>query len=639
MGEFFLYSKNYIIYVYTPTLRRYFFGLNMNTRQDVRNVAIIAHVDHGKTTIVDSLLKLAGQFKVKQDEAQETVLDSNPLERERGITILSKCTAVNYKGYTVNIVDTPGHADFGSEVERVLKMVDGALLLVDAVEGPMPQTRFVLRKALALGLKPIVVINKMDRDHIRPSEVVDEVFELFMELGANDEQLDFPILYASGRGGWASTEIDKPGTDIAPIFDYILKYVPAPVADETKPLQMQVTMLDYNNFLGAVGIGRILNGDIKQGQSVAMLKQNGKRVIGKAAKIERFIGLGKQEVQSAKAGDIVAISGLEGVEVGDTLCAIGAEEPLPPLVIDEPTISMDFFVNDSPFAGREGKFLTSRHLKARLEKEAQTNVGMKLEQLEGEGRFKVYGRGELHLTILIENMRREGFELAVSSPEVLYREENGKILEPMEYLILDISSDVQGAVFELVGKRGAKLENMVSEGENRLRLEYIIPSRALIGFKNEFLTSTRGLGIMHHSFHGYFPKVDVPPLRSNGVLIAKEAGTTTSYALNALQDGGQMFLGPGVQVYEGMIIGQNSRDNDLVVNPCKAKRMSNMRSKAADDALVLTPPRIMSLEQAVEYIAPDELVEITPTSVRLRKKILNIHERRKASRKEEAAEE
>lgn len=611
----------------------------MNTRQDVRNVAIIAHVDHGKTTIVDSLLKLAGQFKVKQDEAQETVLDSNPLERERGITILSKCTAVNYKGYTVNIVDTPGHADFGSEVERVLKMVDGALLLVDAVEGPMPQTRFVLRKALALGLKPIVVINKMDRDHIRPSEVVDEVFELFMELGANDAQLDFPILYASGRGGWASNEIDKPGTDIAPIFDAILKYVPAPVADETKPLQMQVTMLDYNNFLGAVGIGRILNGDIKQGQSVVMLKQDGKRVIGKAAKIERFIGLGKQEVESAKAGDIVAISGLEGVEVGDTLCAVGAEEALPPLVIDEPTISMDFFVNDSPFAGREGKFLTSRHLKARLEKEAQTNVGMKLEQLEGEGRFKVYGRGELHLTILIENMRREGFELAVSSPEVLYKEENGKILEPMEYLILDISSDVQGAVFELVGKRGAKLENMVSEGENRLRLEYIIPSRALIGFKNEFLTSTRGLGIMHHSFHGYYPKVDVPPLRSNGVLIAKEAGVTTSYALNALQDGGQMFLGPGVQVYEGMIIGQNSRDNDLVVNPCKAKRMSNMRSKAADDALVLTPPRIMSLEQAVEYIAPDELVEITPTSVRLRKKILNIHERRKASRKEEAAEE
>ena len=611
----------------------------MNTRQDVRNVAIIAHVDHGKTTIVDSLLKLAGQFKVKQDEAQETVLDSNPLERERGITILSKCTAVNYKGYTVNIVDTPGHADFGSEVERVLKMVDGALLLVDAVEGPMPQTRFVLRKALALGLKPIVVINKMDRDHIRPSEVVDEVFELFMELGANDAQLDFPILYASGRGGWASNEIDKPGTDIAPIFDAILKYVPAPVADETKPLQMQVTMLDYNNFLGAVGIGRILNGDIKQGQSVVMLKQDGKRVMGKAAKIERFIGLGKQEVESAKAGDIVAISGLEGVEVGDTLCAAGAEEALPPLVIDEPTISMDFFVNDSPFAGREGKFLTSRHLKSRLEKEAQTNVGMKLEQLEGEGRFKVYGRGELHLTILIENMRREGFELAVSSPEVLYKEENGKILEPMEYLILDISSDVQGAVFELVGKRGAKLENMVSEGENRLRLEYVIPSRALIGFKNEFLTSTRGLGIMHHSFHGYYPKVDVPPLRSNGVLIAKEAGVTTSYALNALQDGGQMFLGPGVQVYEGMIIGQNSRDNDLVVNPCKAKRMSNMRSKAADDALVLTPPRIMSLEQAVEYIAPDELVEITPTSVRLRKKILNIHERRKASRKEEAAEE
>ncbi|MDR0952662.1 MAG: translational GTPase TypA [Elusimicrobiota bacterium] len=611
----------------------------MNTRKDVRNVAIIAHVDHGKTTIVDALLKISGQFKVKQDGAQETVLDSNPLERERGITILAKCTSVNYKGYTVNIVDTPGHADFGSEVERVLKMVDGAILMVDAVEGPMPQTRFVLRKALALGLRPIVVINKMDREHADPSAAVDDVFELFMELGADDKQLDFPILYASGRDAWASTNMEERGKDITPLFDSIITHVPPPPADETKPLQMQITMLDYNNFLGHIGIGRILNGSVNRGQSVVLLKQNGVKVMAKAAKIERFLGLGKEEVESAKAGDIVAISGLEGVDVGDTLTHPDFPTPLPPITIDEPTISMDFFVNDSPFAGREGKFLTSRHLKARLEKEAQTNVGLKVEQLEGEGRFKVSGRGELHLTILIENMRREGFELAVSSPEVIYKEENGVILEPMEYLILDITSELQGAVFELVSGRGAKLENMVSEGENRLRLEYILPSRALIGFKNDFLTSTRGKGIMHHSFYGYFPKVDLPPLRSNGVLIAKEPGETTAYAINSLQEGGQLFVAPGVKVYEGMIVGQNSRDNDLVVNPNKTKRLSNMRSKAADDALLLTPPRIMSLEQAVEYIAPDELVEITPTSIRLRKKILNVHERRRSNKKDEAENE
>jgi GTP-binding protein len=612
---------------------------NMSIRKDVRNVAIIAHVDHGKTTVVDALLKLSGQFKVKQDAAQEMVMDSNPIERERGITILSKCTSVQYHEYTVNIVDTPGHADFGSEVERVLKMVDGAILMVDAVEGPMPQTRFVLRKALSLGLRPIVVINKMDRENARPSAVVDEVFELFMELGANDKQLDFPILYASGREGWASFNMEEQGKDIAPMFEAIIKHVPAPVADENKPLQMQVTMLDYNNFLGHIGIGRILNGSITKAQSIVMIKHNGTKIAAKAVKIEKFLGLGRQETESAKAGDIVAISGLEGVDVGDTICHPDNPEALPPMTIDEPTISMDFFVNDSPFAGREGKFLTSRHLKARLEKEAQTNVGLKVEQLEGEGRFKVSGRGELHLTILIENMRREFFELAVSSPEVIYKEENGKILEPMEYLILDITSDMQGAIFEMVSDRAAKLENMVSEGENRLRLEYIIPSRALIGFKNEFLTSTRGKGIMHHSFHGYFPKVDLAPLRNNGVLIAKEAGETTAYAINSLQESGQLFVGPGVKVYEGMIVGQNSRDNDLVVNPNKTKRLSNMRSKAADDALLLVPPRIMSLEQAVEYIAPDELVEITPTSIRLRKKILSIHERRRASKKEEAESE
>ena len=607
-----------------------------NTRQDVRNVAIIAHVDHGKTTIVDSLLKFAGEFNVKEDQAQETVLDSNPLERERGITILAKCTSIEYKNHTINIVDTPGHADFGSEVERVLRMVDGAILMVDAVEGPMPQTRFVLRKALALGLKPIVVINKMDREHVRPSEVVDEVFNLFMELGATDEQLDFPIIYASGRAGWASLKMEEKGKDIAPILDTILSHVPAPLAMPDAPLQMQVTMLDYNKFLGHVGIGRILAGKVSRGQSVVLIHHDGSTTPAKAVKIERFMGLGKQDLASASAGDIVSIAGLEGVDVGDTICQPDALKALPPLSIDEPTMSMDFMVNDSPFSGKEGKFVTSRHLKNRLEKEAQTNVGLKVEQLEGEGRFKVYGRGELHLTILIESMRREGFELAVSSPEVIYKEENGQILEPMEYLILDIKSEFQGAVFTMLGTRAAKLENMVSEGEDRLRLEYLIPSRALIGFKNEFLTNTRGTGIMHHSFKGFYPKVNVPPLRHNGVLIAKEDGETTPYALFALENNGELFLGPNVKVYAGEIVGQNSRDNDLVVNPCKAKHLSNMRSKASDESYTLTPPRVMSLEQAVEYIAPDELVEITPTSLRLRKKILS-HLLRK--RNERASEE
>ena len=602
-------------------------------REDVRNVAIIAHVDHGKTTIVDSMLKVAGQWNVKQDQAQDMVLDSDPIERERGITILAKCTSINYNNCTINIVDTPGHADFGSEVERVLKMVDGAILMVDAAEGPMPQTRFVLRKALSLGLNPIVVINKMDKPQANPNKAIDDIFDLFIKLGATDKQLDFPIFYASGREGWASTKIDKKGTDVAPLLDGILKYVPAPEADKDKPLQMQITMIDYNNFLGRVGIGRILNGSIKKGQTVLLVNKDETKQ-AKAVKMEKFLGLSKVEVEEAWAGDIVSISGLEGLKVGDTVCQIDNPLPLEPLAIDEPTISMDFLVNDSPFAGREGKFLTSRHLKARLEKEAQTNVGLKVEELEGEGRFKVSGRGELHLTVLIENMRREGFELAVSSPEVIFKEVDGQICEPMEYLILDIDSDFQGVVFELIGKRSAKLENMVSEGKDHLRLEYIVASRALIGFKNEFLTATKGTGIMHHSFYGYLPKADISSLRGNGVFIAMAAGKTTAYALHNLEDGGEMFVGPGEEVYEGMIVGQNSRERDLVVNPCKPKKLSNMRSKAADEALTLTPHRVMSLEQSVEYIAPDELVEITPDSLRLRKKILNALDRKRTARNE-----
>ena len=610
----------------------------MSTREDIRNVAIIAHVDHGKTTIVDSMLKVAGQWTVKRDEVQDMVLDSDPIERERGITILAKCTSIKYKDHTINIVDTPGHADFGSEVERVLKMVDGAILMVDAAEGPMPQTRFVLRKALELGLSPMVVINKMDKPQANASKAIDDIFELFMKLGATDKQLDFPIFYASGREGWASTKIDVKGTDVSPLLDGILKYVPAPQADTDKHLQMQITMIDYNNFLGRVGIGRILNGSIKKGQTVLLVNKDGSTQ-AKAVKIEKFLGLSKVEVEQAFAGDIVSISGLEGLKVGDTICESDNPLPLDPLSIDEPTISMDFLVNDSPFAGREGKFLTSRHLKARLEKEAQTNVGLKVEELEGEGRFKVSGRGELHLTVLIENMRREGFELAVSSPEVIFKEVDGQICEPMEYLILDIDSDFQGLVFELIGKRSAKLENMVSEGSDHLRLEYIVPSRALIGFKNEFLTATKGTGIMHHSFYGYLPKADISSLRGNGVFIAMAPGKTTAYALHNLEDGGQMFVGAGEEVYEGMIVGQNSRERDLVVNPCKPKKLTNMRSKAADEALTLTPHRVMSLEQAVEYIAPDELVEITPSSLRLRKKILSALDRKGTARNERVEEE
>ena len=604
-------------------------------RNDLRNVAIIAHVDHGKTTLVDAMLKHTGAFNVKQDAAQEAVLDSNPLERERGITILAKCTSVPYKDHIINIVDTPGHADFGSEVERILQMVDSAILLVDAVDGPMPQTRFVLRKALSLGLVPIVVINKMDRPNINPAAALNAVFSLFIDLGASDPQLEFPVLYASGKGGWASDTATTTGKDVGPLFEMILRHVPPPIANPDKSLQMQITMLDHSNFVGQIGIGRIISGNLKKGENLALVKSTGTITPCKAMRIEKFVGLGRKEVDMAEAGDIVAVAGLDGVNVGDTLCSANDPQPLDPLSIDEPTISMEIMVNDSPLAGREGKFVTSRHLQARLEKEARTNVGLRLEIMEGEGRFKVSGRGELHLTILIETMRREGFEMAVTAPEVIFKEENGKVMEPMEYLILDILSINQGAVYELLGPRGAKLENMTTEGSDRLRLEYLIPSRSLIGFKSEFLTSTRGTGIMHHSFHGYYPRISVPPLRRNGVFIAKEAGQTSSYALYSLQNGGELFLGIGVTVYDGMVVGQNSRDNDLVVNPCKTKKLTNMRTKAAEEAMVLTPPRNMSLEQAIDYIAPDELVEITPKSFRIRKKILTHHLRKRSERPEE----
>ncbi|OGR61098.1 MAG: GTP-binding protein TypA [Elusimicrobia bacterium GWA2_69_24] len=608
-------------------------------RQDVRNIAIIAHVDHGKTTLVDGMLRQTGEFTVKADEAQEAVLDSNPIERERGITILSKCTSVPYKGHTLNIVDTPGHADFGSEVERILQMVDGALLLVDAVDGPMPQTRFVLRKALQLGLAPIVVINKLDRANARPHKVLDMVFSLFVDLGASDPQLDFPIIYAAGKEGWATLNSDQPGKDLAPLFEVILQHVPPPAAHAEKPLQMLVTMVDYSSYLGQIGVGRIVNGKVSKAQGVVVVKPGGKITPCKVTRLERFFGLTRREVDSALAGDIVAVAGLTGVEVGDTLALPEFPESLPPLAIDEPTLSMEFLINDSPFAGTEGKFVTSRHLKARLEKEQVTNVGLKIEELPGEGKFKVSGRGELHLTILIETMRREGYELAVSRPEVVYREEEGKVLEPTEYLVIDIPGSYQGVVFDNIGRRGGTMKNMTSEGADRLRLEYVVPSRALIGFKSEFLTQTKGEGIMHHSFHGYGPKSGELGTRGNGVFVCKETGLTTGYALYNLQDRAVMFLGPGVKVYEGMICGQNSRGNDLVVNPCKLKAMSNMRSKATDDALVLTPPRLLTLEQAIEFIAEDELVEVTPRSIRLRKKVRDYSNRKRVERIEEREEE
>ncbi|MBI4051946.1 MAG: translational GTPase TypA [Elusimicrobia bacterium] len=606
----------------------------MSNRSKIRNIAIIAHVDHGKTTLVDAMLQQTGEFHVKVEEAQETVLDSNPLERERGITILSKCTSVPYQGHTINIVDTPGHADFGSEVERILRMVDGALLLVDAVDGPMPQTKFVLRKALQLGLVPIVIINKMDRPNAQPTQALNQIFSLFIDLGATDPQLEFPVLYASGKQGWVTPEPHTPSQNLTPLFDTILRFVPQPQADKTKPLQMLVTMLDQNSFVGKIGIGRIVNGVISKGQAAVVAKPGGKTVPCKINRLERFFGLSRREVDSAEAGDIVAVAGLEEVEVGDTLASPDHPVALPPLVIEQPTLSMEFLVNDSPFAGQEGKFVTSRHLKARLLQEARTNVGLKIEELPGEGKFKVSGRGELHLTILIETMRREGFELAVSRPEVIYKEENGQRLEPTEYLVLDIHKDQQGAVFESLGRRGGQMADMKNEGADRLRLEYTIPSRSLIGFKSEFLTLTRGTGIMHHSFHGYAPKAGDVAIRTNGVLIAMEAGATTGYALFNLQDRAQMFMGPGISVYEGMIVAQNSRENDMVVNPCKTKHLTNMRSKASDEAIVLTPPRQFSLEQAIEFIAEDELVEVTPKSIRLRKKILKRAERKRSEKEE-----
>jgi GTP-binding protein len=610
-------------------------------RPDLRNIAIIAHVDHGKTTLVDKLLVQAGTFAAHQHIA-ERVMDSNDLERERGITILAKNCSIAYAGHHINIVDTPGHADFGGEVERVLGMVDGVLLLVDAVEGPMPQTRFVTLKALQQGLKPIVVVNKLDRPGARPEWVVNATFDLFDKLGANDQQLDFPVVYASALHGWATLDVAEakrgPGTNASmrPLFETILAAVPEPEGDVGGPLQFQVSALDYSSYLGRLGIGRVRRGELRPGQEVAVL--NGPLAAGEAPKKAKvvqvlgFSGLERAPVTSARAGDIVLVTGIDELAIGTTLASLDVPEALPPIVVDEPTLSMYFQVNTSPLAGREGKYVTSRNLRERLVKELLTNMALRVEETADTDVFLVSGRGELHLTILIENMRREGFELAVSRPRVVLRHVGGVTCEPYETLSVDVEEAHQGAVMEALGARRADLTDMQSDGQGRTRLTYRVPARGLIGFQGEFMNLTRGTGLMSHVFDNYAPAKGDVPERRNGVLVSAEDGAAVAYALWKLQERGRMFVSPGEMLYEGMIIGIHSRDNDLVVNPIKGKQLTNIRASGKDEAIALTPPIELTLEYAVEFIADDELVEVTPKSIRIRKRFLNEHLRKKASR-------
>ncbi|BDT57920.1 GTP-binding protein [Massilia varians] len=607
-----------------------------DTKRAIRNIAIIAHVDHGKTTLVDQLLRQSGTFR--ENQAVDTrVMDSGDIEKERGITILSKNCAVEYEGTHINIVDTPGHADFGGEVERVLSMVDSVLLLVDAQEGPMPQTRFVTRKALALGLKPIVVVNKVDRPGARPDWAINQTFELFDKLGATDEQLDFPIVYASGLNGYAGLDESVRGGDMKPLFDAILKYVPVRDDNPDGPLQMQITSLDYSSYVGKIGIGRINRGRIKPGMDVLVLNgQDDKNPVkGRINQVLNFKGLERVQVEEAVAGDIVLINGIEDIGIGVTVTAVDTPEALPMLTVDEPTLTMNFMVNTSPLAGREGKFVTSRQLRDRLERELKSNVALRVLPTDDDTIFEVSGRGELHLTILLENMRREGFELAVSRPRVVFKEIDGVKCEPYENLTVDVEEVNQGGVMEELGRRRGDLQNMESDGKGRVRLEYLIPARGLIGFQGEFMTLTRGTGLMSHVFHEYAPvdtsKGDLAG-RRNGVLISQDDGAAVAYAIWKLQDRGRMFVEHNTPVYEGMIIGIHSRDNDLVVNPIKGKQLTNVRSSGTDEAVRLVPPIQMSLEYAVEFIEDDELVEITPKSIRLRKRFLKEHERKKASR-------
>ncbi|HBU85467.1 MULTISPECIES: translational GTPase TypA [Paenibacillus] len=611
----------------------------MHSREHIRNIAIIAHVDHGKTTLVDKLLQQSGTFR-DHETVQERAMDSNDLERERGITILAKNTAITYKDYLINIVDTPGHADFGGEVERIMKMVDGVLLVVDAYEGCMPQTKFVLRKALEHNLTPIVVVNKIDRPAARPTEVIDEVLDLFIELGANDQQLEFPVVYASALNGTSSMDNDpaKQDDNMMAIYNTIVSHIPHPTENVEEPLQFLVTLMDYNEYLGRIAIGRVNRGVIRQGQSVTVIMRDGKSKTARIEKLFGFQGLKRIETEEAGAGDIVAIAGIKDINIGETIADPNNPEALPVLKIDEPTLQMTFLVNNSPFAGREGKWVTSRKLRERLFKELETDVSLRVDETESPDAFVVSGRGELHLGILIENMRREGYELQVSKPEVIIKEVDGKKMEPVERLLIDIPEESMGSVMESLGARKAEMVNMVNTGSGQVRLEFLIPARGLIGYSTNFLTLTRGYGVMNHAFDSYAPVVSGQVGgRHQGVLISTETGTSTFYGMMGVEDRGTLFLEPGTEIYEGMIVGEHTRDNDIVVNICKEKQLTNVRSSGKDDTVKIKTPIIFSLEQALEYLNEDEYCEITPKSIRLRKKILNKSERERAEKQRKMA--
>ena len=599
--------------------------------RNLRNIAIIAHVDHGKTTLVDELLKQSGTLDTRSD-TETRVMDSNALERERGITILAKNTAIQYGDTHINIIDTPGHADFGGEVERILNMVDGVVLLVDAREGPMPQTKFVTSKALALGLKPIVVVNKIDREGSDPDAVVDATFDLFASLGATDEQLEFPVVYASAKNGYAMLDLSESSDNMTCLFETILEHVQPPEGDSSAPLQMLATTLDWDDYIGRIVIGRVANGHIKTGQDITVVHADASKENFRVAKLLGFHGLNRIEISEAEAGDIIAVAGIEHINIGETIAAKENPVALPVIHVDEPTLTMELHVNNSPLSGKEGKFITTRQIRDRLMKEIRTNVAMRVEETDSADIYKISGRGELHIGILLENMRREGFEMAVSRPSVIVREIDGAKQEPYEHVTIDVESEYQGAVIEKLGQRGAEMNNMQNNPDGTCRIEFMCPTRGLIGYTSEFLTDTRGTGVMHHVFHAYGPYIGKLPGRNNGVLVSMENGESVAFALWKLQDRGKMFIGAGEKLYEGMIIGIHSRDSDLVVNPIKEKKLTNVRASGKDESIDLVTPLALSLERAIEFIEDDELVEITPKSIRLRKRQLKEHERKRASR-------
>lgn len=608
-------------------------------RNDIRNIAIIAHVDHGKTTLVDQLLRQSGTFRANE-QVEERALDRNDLERERGITILAKNTAIQYKGTRINILDTPGHADFGGEVERIMRLVDGVLLVVDAYEGCMPQTRFVLKKALEQNLTPIVVVNKIDREFARPHEVVDEVIDLFIELGATEDQLEFPVVYASAINGTASLDADKQDADMTALFETIIEHIPAPIDNSDEPLQFQVALLDYNDYVGRIGIGRIFRGRMQVGQQVALMKLDGSVKTFRVTKLFGFLGLKRIEIEEAKAGDLVAVSGMEDINVGETVCPLDVQEALPPLRIDEPTLQMTFLVNNSPFAGREGKHVTARKIEERLRLQLETDVSLRVEPTDSPDAWIVSGRGELHLSILIENMRREGFELQVSKPEVIMKEIDGVMCEPVERVQIDIPEEYTGAIMESLGARKGEMIDMINNGNGQVRLIFLVPARGLIGYRTEFMSLTRGYGILNHSFDSYQPVIQGQiGGRHQGVLISMETGKATAYGIMQVEDRGVIFIEPGTEVYEGMIVGEHSRDNDLVVNVCKMKHVTNVRSSTKEQTVTMKKPRLMTLEEALEYLNDDEYCEVTPQSIRLRKKILDKNEREKIAKKKKLAEQ